>query len=282
MSNATFDSFKIPLEQFRKTTDSREWKHMAGQRRALYIEMASFTNADGTNAYPKISTLMLRLGWSHGKVCYILDDLKELGRVERTGRKGQRGPAIRKLTSPVSESKTQNSESPRLSVQSPRLDSESPKVNPESPTAIGRLTLPTDQPNKPAHLPAKELAGRMATIFGQGTGKVLQVGKRDQEIIRKALDLTGSEVELTRHWKHWLGQRNLEGLKYPLGKFLEELPGIIAADSSSEPSLTREQEAAIRANIDRQSEKEKTELDLEHAQKEEQEQFALANIDKWF
>jgi hypothetical protein len=122
----------------------------------------------------------------------------------------------------------------------------------------------------------------MATIFGQGTGKVLQVGKRDQEIIRKALDLTGSEVELTRHWKHWLGQRNLEGLKYPLGKFLEELPGIIAADSSSEPSLTREQEAAIRANIDRQSEKEKTELDLEHAQKEEQEQFALANIDKWF
>src|ERR1700745_789576 len=112
--NATFDSFKIPLEQFKMDKDGREWKHIAGQRRTMFIELSSFSNADGTNIFPKISTLMQRLGWSPRKVDYILDDRKKVGRGERTGRKGQRGPAIRKVIAPVSESKTQDSENPKL------------------------------------------------------------------------------------------------------------------------------------------------------------------------
>ena len=259
--NATFDSFKIPLEQFKMDKDGREWKHVAGQRRTMFIELSSFSNADGTNIFPKISTLMQRLGWSHGKVCYILDDLKEMGRVERTGRKGQRGPAIRKVIAPVSESKTQDSENPKLDPRSPKVESESPRLNPESPTAIGLHTCPTDLPVRPANLPTpKQAAGRLARIYGQAIGKGLPggCGARNQALAEEAMRIAPGRVE--NFWELWLDQRDLTAMKFPLGIFVSELPGLIAADSSSEREYTMEELASFKAMIDRQTEIERNEI----------------------
>jgi hypothetical protein len=141
-SNCLFEAFKIPLERFKMRGDGRQWKHSAHARQTLFQQLASFGDADGTSICPAISTLIKRTGWSHGKVCYILDDLQKLGFMEKTGRNGQHGSAGRKLTMPPEkvketrkkkddlalpqeEAKPETSES-NLQPRSPNFDSGNP------------------------------------------------------------------------------------------------------------------------------------------------------------
>jgi hypothetical protein len=258
----------LPLERFRVPSPGRKWKHIARQLQAMLMWLARFANGDGTfnrgdmNYSPSVKRQMEHFSCKRNWIYKLHDYLKALGFLNWTRENRQEGRKYI-ITIPEPDAPDSNPE-PR----SDALDSKIPDAldsvsdvsdsNPDVSAAwtpdVFAMRTPSVSSALLTVLPSvKELAGRLATIFGQVTGKVLQVGKREREIIREALTLTGSEVELARLWKVWLGQRNLQGLKYPLGKFLEELPGLIGANSSSESEYTAEEIAAIKADIDRQN-----------------------------
>src|ERR1700730_15896324 len=85
-----FEICKVPVESFRKPTDGRKWKAAASARKTLAVQLAGYADADGSSIRPSTQTLADQTGFSRRKVCYLLDDLKELGFMERTGRLGQK------------------------------------------------------------------------------------------------------------------------------------------------------------------------------------------------
>jgi hypothetical protein len=89
------DAFKIPIESLRLDTDGRTWKHAAAQRKILLMHLISFGDRNGNNIFPGIHILMQRTGWSHGKVCYVLEELKKLKAIQNEGLDGRRGKAVR-------------------------------------------------------------------------------------------------------------------------------------------------------------------------------------------
>ncbi len=157
-----FEVCDIPLENFRLPKDCRKWKAAAGARQHLFMHLAKFANKDGTSARPSIPTLMKRTGFSHGKTCYILDDLKTLGFWEKVGRNGWNGTTIRALKVPIvgvqdSEVAVQDSQ---VAVQ-PRVDA----------------TCPTNLSYKPVN--QINPIDRLREGFTKATGKVMGVEKKD-------------------------------------------------------------------------------------------------------
>jgi len=74
----------IPIERYRMWKDGRKWKAVAGERMSLAEFLGNHADGDGSRVYPAISTMMRKFGWCHGKVCYLLDDLRELRLLEDT------------------------------------------------------------------------------------------------------------------------------------------------------------------------------------------------------
>jgi hypothetical protein len=256
-TNCLFEAFKIPLERFKRRGDGRQWKHSAHARQTLFQQLASFGNADGTSIRPAITTLMERTGWSHGKVCYVLDDLQRLGFMERTGRFGQRGSAIRKLAVPP-EKKTKirtnrkqepaasnlRSESPIFDSQNPNVISESPNLISQSPTAIGHDLPSSDLPSKPANQPAPTksgLVGRLGVAFAKTTGKGLNKNAGRKELLALA-ELKGDECIKTV-WAHWVKTRNLEGMDCPFVHFVNEFEETEALIQTETDKKTAKQNA---------------------------------------
>ena len=216
--NCLFQSFKIPLEKFRLPEDGRKWKASAFNRSALFKELASFANADGTNIWPSIPTLIKSTGWSRSKVCYTLDELTALGLMERTGRKGQHGPAVRRLKTTEahdSQSPTFDSGSPTLECGSPTFNPESPTFDSRSPTMVGPY-LPSDLPSKPALQPEAWVVRFFRRTFRQS------VRHRRKEI-RSLFDGRKPEA-VCGSIEKWHEERTegFENLRDPFGALLRE------------------------------------------------------------
>jgi hypothetical protein len=111
-----FEVCKLPVESFRKPTDGRKWKGASSNRKTLAVQLAGYADADGTSIRPSTQTLADQTGFSRSKVCRLLDDLKDIGFMERTGRHGQRGAAIRRIMLPEKLSNVPP-ETPPLGVQ---------------------------------------------------------------------------------------------------------------------------------------------------------------------
>jgi hypothetical protein len=91
----SLDAYKIKIESLKLPSDGRAWKHAAAQRKTLLMHFISFGDRHGNHIFPGIGLLMERTGWSHGKVCYVIEELKELKAIENKGLDGRRGKAIR-------------------------------------------------------------------------------------------------------------------------------------------------------------------------------------------
>jgi hypothetical protein len=89
----------IPLENYRKKTDGRQWKHLAEQRQRLMWLLAGKADPDGTNIKISVEKIMEILGWSHGKVFEILDDLEEMGLIHNGGYSEYHGTRLRWIDS---------------------------------------------------------------------------------------------------------------------------------------------------------------------------------------
>jgi hypothetical protein len=229
-----FEVCKIPVESFRLPTDGRKWKAAASARKTLAVQLAGYANADGTSIRPSTQTLADQTGFSRSKVCRLLDDLKELGFMERTGRHGQRGAAIRRLMLPELASGTTR-ETPPLGVQdsilrvsdsilrvSDRILGVSDSIS-QSVTAMTQdLTLqtcPTDPPSKPVRK-ADELREGMASAFSKARldENVNWTGFPDIETLAAEF---GNDL-LLKVWRRWLKTRDINGMKFHLQWFRKE------------------------------------------------------------
>jgi hypothetical protein len=82
-----FDALDFPLESFVLFKDGRQWKRVAQDRKALYVQIAKH----GETAWPAVNGLMRKTGFSRAKVFRLLTDLKELGCIaDATDSKGRR------------------------------------------------------------------------------------------------------------------------------------------------------------------------------------------------
>ena len=77
--------------------DGRQTKHLQRQRKALAMGLARHANADGTQAYPAINTLMKSMGCSRSTIFRLLDDLKTLGFLQDGDIHGLRKTRVRTL-----------------------------------------------------------------------------------------------------------------------------------------------------------------------------------------
>jgi hypothetical protein len=88
----------IPFDHYRLEKDGSKWKAKARDRQALANWLTTFGDSDGTRIFPSIPTMMRHFGWSHGKVCYLLADLRELKLLESTGLRSKcRGTSVRRM-----------------------------------------------------------------------------------------------------------------------------------------------------------------------------------------
>jgi hypothetical protein len=78
-------------------SDGRKWRKNCESRHALFNWLATFADGDGTRVFPGIPRMMKAFEWSHGKVCYLLDELKAIGCLENIGLSGYGGTANRVL-----------------------------------------------------------------------------------------------------------------------------------------------------------------------------------------
>jgi hypothetical protein len=266
-----FEVCKLPVEIFRKSTDGRKWKAGAGARKALAVQLAGYADANGTSIRPSIKTLVAQTGFSRAKVFRQLDDLKELGFMERTGRHGQRGAAIRRLMLPERPS-TVTAETASLGVEDTvfrvsdsilEVSDSTLRVSDSSSQSLTAMrhnlplqTCPTDPPSK-AVQKTDELRDGMANAFSKARPEenLNWVGFSDIEALAAEL---GSEL-LIKVWQCWLKTRDTRGLKFHFQWFRKEFEATReqvqqteqrAAVSSANKELAAESQAYERGWID--------------------------------
>ena len=88
----------LPPACYRLSTDGRKWKSLCEARQKLANWLALKGNPDGTQIFPSVAKMISSTGWSHGKVCYVLDDLKTIGCIiNEQKRRKERGAFIRRF-----------------------------------------------------------------------------------------------------------------------------------------------------------------------------------------
>jgi len=129
-----FDAHKIDSVRFLLPDDGRKAKHKAAQRRALWLELASFGNCFGRDVFPSNKTLAKKLLWSEPTVERRMRELKDMGFVVNEGRSHRfGGTMVRHLAVP--------SDSPALPSDTHALPSDSAPL----PSANdGSLPSPND------------------------------------------------------------------------------------------------------------------------------------------
>lgn len=201
VKNCLFNVCDIPLENFKMAKDGRKWKRAAGNRQTVLIHLAKHANADGTSARPSIAKLMAKTGFCHGKVCYIIDDLKVLGYIETVtkgfSRAGRRGAAVRKIVMPDT---IQDSNSIQSKIEPPEVHT----VQDTSHTVQDRIhtvqqlvdtTCPTDLSYRPVN--QINPIERLTQGFIKATGKVMGVGKKDHPAYAELINQHGGDLVLS-------------------------------------------------------------------------------------
>jgi hypothetical protein len=119
---------KIPVEKYRLAEDGRKWKAISHDRMGLAGFLGVHGDGDGTRIFLSIKTMMLHFKWSHGKVCYLLEDLRELLLLEDTPNYSHHGTRIRQMNLAAFLDRP---EPPPLPGPKPRKP-KPPKSNPDS------------------------------------------------------------------------------------------------------------------------------------------------------
>jgi hypothetical protein len=234
----------LPLERFRVPSPKHKWKNTARQLQALLMWLARFANGDGTfnrgdmNYSPSVERQTEHFSCKRNWIYKLQDDLKALGFLNWT-RKNRQESRKYIITIPDPDAPDSNPE-PR----SDALDSNVPDAldsvsdvsdsNPDVSAAwtpdVSAMRTPSVSSALSTALPTdlKAAAGRLAQIFGQVTGSPLPGGDGagNQKSVAKAMEIAPGRV--VKFWKRWLSQRDLTGMRFPLGVFVLELPVLIA------------------------------------------------------
>lgn len=159
--------------------DGRQTKHLQRQRKALAIGLARHADADGTQAYPAISTLSKPMGCSRRTIFRLLDDLRTLGFLQDGDIHGFRKTRVRTLDVqqmvgrpvPSSQAPVSSSENDLCHLHTSPVPSSRPPVS-SSGTPVPKQdgTQPSsDRPNKPTtNRPSDQGAGQVESVSLSG------------------------------------------------------------------------------------------------------------------
>jgi hypothetical protein len=76
------DVRSVPPAAYRLASDGKKWRWMCEERRKLLMQMASYSNGDGTGIWPSVQRLADETGMSPRTAHRLLNDLKTLGFLE--------------------------------------------------------------------------------------------------------------------------------------------------------------------------------------------------------
>jgi len=233
------DIREFPPESYRLPQDGRKWKVLCKERRAIANHIATYANGDGTSIKAGVKRWVKEIGVSRATIFRRLDDLRKLGVLrDKQGLTGENGTALRsldvsRLKMPGeagaevsgSQEKSQIHGAPEVSDSTSEVSGSRPEV---SGSQSRSLTIAETQPsllpstNRPSNRP-QNLMGRLAGIHKDaGKGQLSRGGLKDVQTLPEKYGVDEDTVE--RVYRHWLGDRNIEGLKHPLIKFAEEFP----------------------------------------------------------
>ncbi len=255
-----FEICKLPIEYFRLPSDGRKWKAAASARKTLAVQLAGYADPDGTSIRPSIKTLAEQTGFSRAKVCRLMDDLKELRFMERTGRYGQRGAAIRRLMLPdrpssipaETASLREQDSVVRVSDSILGVSDSSLKVSNSSSQSLTAMrhnlplqTCPTNLPSKPVRK-THELRDGFAKTFSKARPeeKLNWAGFVD---IEHLADEFGNET-VCNIWKDWLKTRDTYGIKFHLKIFRTEFETVCEQAQKAERRVASHVANKVRAD----------------------------------
>jgi hypothetical protein len=254
-----FDAHKAVAQAFEVNGDGRKKKHASGCRRALFVELASFADADGRGACPSYKTLANRLSYSESKVKRYIVDLTKLGFCVSRGKSKFGGTVIRDLMLPSIGSD---------SDQSGQIDMLSGHINPSIGSSndlqsAHLMHLPT---KPPAHQPANAAAvvaleesdrnvEWVQELFKERTGQILTTNDAASLFADRLPEAVKGTVE------DWLNRRDRGGMKNPAYFLKKEFADYYKPNNqSSSDEYTKEELAALKATVDRQAEIEHNEI----------------------
>ncbi len=94
---AVRDVRSLPPSFFRLSTDGPKWLAVCRDRRALYLQLATYADGDGTNIRPSIARLMEELGMSKRTLLRRMSDLIQMEILENGGHDGPHGTRLRHI-----------------------------------------------------------------------------------------------------------------------------------------------------------------------------------------
>lgn len=254
MSKSRSDALKcvvaarcIPIEKYRLGTDGRKWKAVAARRRALFMELATYANSDGTferefesrkiNYSPSEKHLVASMGISRATIYRRLDDLHEAGLLDWT-REHHHDRRIYRIIFPAE----QVSDSPIAGLI---LKSEIGKQVSDSQEQVSQLVAPSvltafkNPPSTAKDANKAEVVEFFIRKVEAATGKPLGIplteGQRNQLL---ELELQHGKKRLGRTIRKWCGTRDF----YELGRIADAF--FRDFDEYLEHVLTDEQLAA--------------------------------------
>jgi len=282
-----FAAHKCDSHLFEMADDGRKTKHASGCRRTLFMELASFADADGRGAWPSYKTLAKRLGYSESKIKRYITDLTKLGFCVTRGKSKFGGTVIRDLNLPAIGSDTlapigsDTNQSGHIGLLSGH--SCDPPIG-SSNDLQPALDLPT---NVSAHLPilGKVVEGLQKTFGQVKGGDILSVTEMEKSKLTQIMAQYGksgtgevtTDTRMNHVFKTWLSERNLTGLTFIVNKFCDEFSNALARDSSAKPEIDIEAE---RTRIAKIGEEERKKFWEEFG--EEKPKISAEDAEKWF
>jgi hypothetical protein len=117
----------------------------------------------------------------------------------------------------------------------------------------------------------------MAVTFKKKTEKILSTNAKARKLLG-ALAVEHGEDRVYKVWSHWLDHRDIAGLRWPIGKFLEEFNSTSAAMGNEPEVDLEESNRIINENLARKHARE----EAEHAKQRAQEEYEKLHEDELF
>jgi hypothetical protein len=262
------DIREFPWRSYVLPTDGRKARHVAEQRRALAIQLASHANGDGTSITVGRHKLSRDIGWPVRTVDRRLDELEQIGPgfLLKDGLTQEHGTArrivdISKLKIPIAELPDSKSGMPHSSKQDCQIRyaelPDSTAVDKQE-CRIRRAELPDTIGSQPSFTEVKETdqpTDRKKRLAGfLSKNKPATMAEPRDQIKAKLENLLAEhsdEIMAAAFWKFEQRAEGFAGLKHPWLFLLKDIPRLVTevkTEMAEEKVQAERREAACAAS----------------------------------
>jgi hypothetical protein len=212
---------RIPIEKYRLGADGRKWKAVAARRRAVFMELATYANSNGTferefesrkiNYSPSEKHLVASTGISRATIYRRLDDLHQAGLLDWT-REHHHDRRIYRIIFPAEQVSDSQ-------ITGLILEPKTEKQVSYSQEQVSQLVAPSvftafkNPPSTAKNEKKAEVVEFFTRKLEAATGKPLGIPlTEDQRNRLLELELQHGKKRLGKTIRKWCGTRNFEGL----------------------------------------------------------------------